>query len=83
MTQPLPGFELKEVDSSEHKSCFRLKQGRKVYYFASDDLDAIERWKYALRLASVGNDLSRDDVRRLGQYSMSSDSDNGLDEESS
>ena len=74
MTLPLPGFEVLNLESSEHKSSFKLKQGRKIYNFASDDVGAIERWKYALRLASVGSDLTREDVKRLGKSPSSSDS---------
>ena len=73
MTLPLPGFEVSNFDTSEHKFSFKLKQGRKVYSFASDDSDVVDRWKYALRKASVGDELNRDDVLRLGQHSTLSE----------
>ena len=83
MTQPLPGFEVTDADTAEHKYAIRLKQGRKVFFFASDDSNCIERWKYALKLAKDGQDLSRDDVQRLGKFPdpAFSDSDDSFDDD--
>jgi len=67
MTMPLPGFEVSDVDSHDHRYVFRLEQARKNMYFACDDKLTIEKWKYAIGQASKGYDLSREDVQRLGR----------------
>uniref|UniRef100_H2Y6T6 Uncharacterized protein n=1 Tax=Ciona savignyi TaxID=51511 RepID=H2Y6T6_CIOSA len=67
MTMPLPGYEVTQFQCSEHKHCFRLVQARKVHLFATDNKEVADRWIYAIKQASIGEDLDRDDVFRLGK----------------
>ena len=67
MTLPLPGFEVTDVESSEHRFVFRLHQARKTMFFGCDDKLTVEKWKYAIGQASKGYDLDKDDVKRLGR----------------
>uniref|UniRef100_H2Y6T8 Uncharacterized protein n=1 Tax=Ciona savignyi TaxID=51511 RepID=H2Y6T8_CIOSA len=64
MTMPLPGYEVTQFQCSEHKHCFRLVQARKVHLFATDNKEVADRWIYAIKQASIGEDLDRDDVFR-------------------
>nr|XP_018667889.1 zinc finger protein isoform X2 [Ciona intestinalis] len=67
MTMPLPGYDVTSFTCHEHKFCFKLNQARKVHLFAADTKELRDRWMYALKQASVGEDLDRDDVLRLGK----------------
>ncbi|XP_076804222.1 uncharacterized protein LOC143448385 isoform X2 [Clavelina lepadiformis] len=79
MTLPLPGFEVITFKAHEHKYGFKLAQARKVYYFTTEDKDRAERWMYALKQASIGEDLTRDDVYRLGMPASDSSFSEGSD----
>ena len=82
MTMPLPGFEVSDVDSNEHRYVIRLTQARKNLYFGCDDKLTIERWKYAIGQASKGYDLNKDDVEKLGRpVSASSSEEIQVDDE--
>ena len=74
MTMPLPGFEVKDMGSSDHKFVFRVEQARTILHFGCDDEMVAERWKYAISQGSKGYDLNREDVLRLGRPVSSSSS---------
>ena len=67
MTLPLPGFEVSFFETQDHRYAFRLTQARKAYHFGSNDRLMVDRWKYAVELASRGYDLTRKDVMNLGR----------------
>jgi len=67
MTMPLPGYEVTTTTNNDHKFSFKLSQARKILFFATDDQSVLERWIYALKKASTGEDLTREDVYSLGR----------------
>lgn len=67
MTLPLPGFQVTLYSCNEHKHAFKFFQARKNYYLAADSDDQRERWMYAFREGSRGEDLTRENVYSLGK----------------
>ena len=70
MTLPLPGFQVTLYTCNEHKHAFKFFQARKNYYLAADTQDQRERWMYAFKEGSRGEDLTRENVYSLGKASQ-------------
>ena len=78
---PLPGYQLATMENCfDHKHCFKLSQGRNVWCFGSNDAASFERWMFALGKASLGEDITRDEVWNCQKSQNQPESDGNSEE---